>query len=148
MTGKKTNTVDRKSGRKGASTGFTSTTSSRSHQRSDNGAVRSERSTHLQEDMHSLSSEQKNTMARIKRLDEKIERKRKARSSSNTGHSHEQNLQDALDDLMKSVGNDKMLWSNTMITYHNRLTWDTVTNHPFTHRCHFGCHYHWNLVLN
>lgn len=61
----------------------------------------------IRENIRSISREQQETLARIKRLEEKLEKKRKARSGGNS--TQDQELQTALDRLMKSMGDDKMI---------------------------------------
>lgn len=64
---------------------------------------------HLRDKLRDLNREQRDTMQRMQKLEEKIEKKRRARVGSSASTSQERGLQKALDNLMKSVGDDKLL---------------------------------------
>lgn len=61
----------------------------------------------IRENLRSLSTEQEDTLARVKRLEEKLEKRRSKRNSAASSQDIE--LDAALDRLMKSVGDESML---------------------------------------
>lgn len=69
-----------------------------SHYRRDNGQAM-----HLQDNMRILNKEQSETMARIKRLDEKIENRKRESESSTANRESGKNLEKALNAFAKSI---------------------------------------------
>lgn len=61
----------------------------------------------IRQNLRNLNEEQQRTLSRIKKLEEKIEKKQRAKASSTSKLDSE--LQQALDGLMKTVGNQNLL---------------------------------------
>lgn len=79
-------------------------------------------SSNIRQNLKHLSDEQEKTLARIRKLEEKIEKKKRSRASSTTVLDSE--LQNALDGLMKSMGNQNLLdWSISVINFQKRTAW-------------------------
>lgn len=64
---------------------------------------------HLRDNMRGFGSQQNETLARINRLEEKLEQRKQTSRKMSSKQKTEKDLEAALDSLMKSVGKGKLL---------------------------------------